>query len=164
MLRAGGGAVTDRIFNLRERDVPPAEDSPAGHEFGWEMAGRSLGATLTGMGLYELPPGQRLWPYHYELSREEWLIVVEGEVTLRTPSGESVLRSGDVVCFPVGEKGAHSVRNDSSAPARFVMPSSRSEDGFVAIRPDSKTAFVVGAGFHAVLSLDGERGFWDGEA
>ena len=44
------------------------------------------------------------------------------------------------------------------------MPSSRSADGFVAIRPDSKTAFVVGADFRAVLSLEAERAFWDGEA
>ncbi len=68
--------------------------------------------SLTGFGVYELEPGEATWPYHFELNEEEWLIVVAGEVTLRTPDGERILRVGDVVCFPAGAAGAHAMRND----------------------------------------------------
>ena len=40
------------------------------------------------MTVYELPPGQSICPYHYELGDEEWLIVLAGRPTLRTPEGE----------------------------------------------------------------------------
>ena len=54
------------------------------------------------------------------------------------------------------------MRNDSAAVARFAMPSSWAES-FVAIRPDSNTAFVVGPGFRRVLPLGEDVPFWDGE-
>ena len=48
--------------------------------------------------------------------------MVSGELTVRTPEGESVLRAGELACFPPGAAGAHAVRNDSAATARFAMP------------------------------------------
>ena len=48
------------------------------------VAGESLGASL-----YELPPGQRTFPYHYELGNDELPVVVSGRPTLRTPDGEN---------------------------------------------------------------------------
>lgn len=127
------------------------------------MIGRDVGAKLTGASLYELPPGEKGSPYHYELHREEWVLVVSGEVTLRTADGERILRPGDTVCFPVGEEGVHTMRNDSAEPARFLMPSSRPEDGYVAIRPESNTAVIVGPNFSTIVSLDITRDFWEGE-
>ncbi len=56
---------------------------------------------------------------------------------MRTPDGERVLRAGDVVCFPPGAEGAHAVRNDIEAVARFAMPSSWAGEGYVAVLPDS---------------------------
>jgi uncharacterized cupin superfamily protein len=38
--------------------------------------------------LYELQPGERSFPYHYEYGCEEWLLVVSGRPTLRTPDGK----------------------------------------------------------------------------
>jgi mannose-6-phosphate isomerase-like protein (cupin superfamily) len=54
-----------------------------------------------GASLYQLDPGDRVWPYHTHHSNEEWVLVVKGQPTLRTPDGEQQLREGDVACFPV---------------------------------------------------------------
>ena len=54
-----------------------------------------LGAELLGGSLYELEPGDRLGPYHTHHANEEWVIVVRGRPTLRTPEGERELREGD---------------------------------------------------------------------
>jgi uncharacterized cupin superfamily protein len=51
----------------------------------------------------EVEPGNKLWPYHTHYANEEWVIVLRGEPTLRTPEGEQVLEEGDVVCFPRGQ-------------------------------------------------------------
>ena len=56
--------------------------------------------------------------------------MVDGEVVVRTPKGDRALRTGDIACFPPGEEGAHQVRNDSDAVARFAMPSSWAGDGY----------------------------------
>lgn len=151
------------IFNLLE--VAVAEDARVrdGHRFLRTMLGQAAGARLTGFSLYELPPGQAAWTYHYELNREEWLIVVDGEVVVRTPGGDRTMQAGDVACFPIGADGAHQVRNASDAPARFAMPSSFAGDGYAAIRPDSNTALIVGPGFRQIVPLDDDLGYWDRE-
>jgi uncharacterized cupin superfamily protein len=123
--------------------------------------GRELGAQLLGCSLYELPPGERVCPYHLHWANEEWLIVVAGSPTLRTPEGERVLAVGDVVAFPEGDAGAHSVSNGSDAPARVAIFSTR-RHGSVTY-PDSDK---IGAGPpHERLYL--HRGdavdYWDGE-
>jgi uncharacterized cupin superfamily protein len=151
------------VFNLLDGEVSEEERVRDGHRFRRTMIGRLFGAKLTGLSVYELPPRQRAWAYHYELNREEWLLVVDGAVVVRTPSGDRVLAAGDVVCFPPGEEGAHQVRNESDAPARFAMPSSWAGDGYVAIRPDSNTALIVGPGFRRIVPLDDDLEYWDRE-
>src|SRR5689334_13365623 len=142
LVRLGINGLTDRIFNLLELSLPQRDDE--GHNFRRLFLGESVGAERTGFAVYELAPGERAWPYHYELSVEEWLFVIDGELVLRTPAGESTLRSGDLVCFPVGPEGAHQMWNDSVASVRFAMPASGPDGAYayVAIRPDSNTAYV----------------------
>lgn len=151
------------VVNLLTCEV--AEDARVrdGNRFRRAMLGQDAGARLTGFSVYELPPAETAWAYHYELNREEWLVVVEGEVVVRTPKGDHTLRAGDVVCFPVGAEGAHQVRNDSGEVARFAMPSSWAGEGYVAVRPDSNTALVVGPGFRQIVPLDESLGYWDRE-
>ena len=96
---------------------------------------RVLGSAATAMYIYDLSPGESACPYHYEYE-EEWLLVVDGEIVLRTPDGERVLERGDLVCFPPGAAGAHKVTNRSDAPARTMM-FSNSRVPAVSVYPDS---------------------------
>jgi uncharacterized cupin superfamily protein len=87
------------------------------------------------VNVFELPAGEALCPYHYEYE-EEWLLVLEGELVLRTPQGEQRLTRGALVPFPAGPEGAHKVRNDGPEKARALMFSSAREPA-VAVYPDS---------------------------
>jgi uncharacterized cupin superfamily protein len=82
--------------------------------------GQQTGATRVGASLWEVPPGQAAYPYHYHLAEEEILILLEGTLALRTPAGWRDLEQGEVVCFPVGEEGAHQVVNRTGSTARFL--------------------------------------------
>ena len=62
-----------------------------------------------------------------EFGDEEWLLVLAGTPTLRTPDGERVLRAWDVAAFVRGEAGAHEVRNDTEEPARVAMLSTAAD-------------------------------------
>jgi uncharacterized cupin superfamily protein len=103
--------------------------------------GEVLGGTLWGGTLYELAPGESVCPYHWHFGEEEWVLVVSGTPTSRTPDGERVLSPWDVAAFPAGELGAHQLRNDSSEPARLVMFSTAS-DPEVCVYPDSNEVGV----------------------
>jgi uncharacterized cupin superfamily protein len=94
---------------------------PDGFRAGQARFGSELGARRTSTTVYELPPGQAVCPYHYEHGEEEWLLVVGGRPSVRTPAGTRQLAPHELMFFPTGPDGAHQVRNDSDAPARVVM-------------------------------------------
>ena len=73
------------------------------------------------MSVYELPPGQAICPYHYEYGEDEWVVVLAGRPSVRTPEGTEELEPWDAVFFPKGPDGAHQIRNDSDEPARVLM-------------------------------------------
>ena len=154
-----------RVFNLFDAEVaPPMENMPEGHRFAALSLSDNLGAKLTGLSVYELPPGEACWPYHFELNEEEWLVVVSGELMLRTPEGERELRAGDVACFPSGPEGAHAVRNDGPGTARFVMPSSVAQLGDATVYPDSGKFKLSGPGGFNHRGWLGEHiEYWEGE-
>jgi uncharacterized cupin superfamily protein len=151
------------IVNLLALELEAYDEGPVGRRFSMRPVGRDVGASLTGMSVYELEPGQATWPYHFELTEEEWLIVIDGEVTLRTPDGARVLHAGDTACFPAGVAGAHEVRNTSAARARFAMPSSGERYGGATVYPDSGKYRISGPGFRHRARLGEQLDYWEGE-
>jgi uncharacterized cupin superfamily protein len=99
--------------------------------------GETLGAEKLGGTVYLIEPGQRICPYHWHFGDEEWVIVLDGTVTLRTPDGERELARGDVVAFRTGPGGAHDVRGSSEEAARVLMMSTLS-DPEICVYPDSE--------------------------
>ncbi|HEX3268034.1 MAG TPA: cupin domain-containing protein [Gaiellaceae bacterium] len=141
----------------RERD---------GYRWRATSIGQAIGASLVGATLYELPPGEKSFPYHYEWGNEEWLLVVAGLPTLRTPEGEHELEAGDVVCFPEGPEGAHQVLNATEEPVRIVFLSTKRFPA-VALYPDSDKLGIWLAGEGKQDSLivrrDSAVDYWEGE-
>jgi uncharacterized cupin superfamily protein len=152
-----------KIFNLHGDAWDRTEERE-----GWRSkdawVGRRIGAELIGGSLYELEPGDRLWPYHTHHANEEWLIVVRGEPTLRTPEGEQTLREGDVVCFPRGKDGAHQVRNPTDSSIRVLMLSTMLAPEIVEYLDTGKVAARSAAGKLIMLSRPGPPvDYWEGE-
>jgi uncharacterized cupin superfamily protein len=110
-----------RRVSLTDPTFEHDDDEPDGFRAGMFRFGGQLGATDTGASLYELPPGEAICPYHYEYGEEEWLLVMSGRPSVRTPEGTEELKPLDMVFFPMGPDGAHQVRNDSDEPARVLM-------------------------------------------
>jgi uncharacterized cupin superfamily protein len=152
-----------KIFNLQGDEWDGREDRT-----GWRMQGASvgerIGAELIGGTMYELAPGNRLWPYHTHHANEEWLLVIRGTPTLRTPEGEEDLEEGDVVCFPRGKDGAHQVRNRTDAPIRVLMLSTLINPEIVEYLDTGKIGTRDADGERIFLSRPGPGvDYWDGE-
>ena len=125
------------------------------------VAGENLGASL-----YELPPEEKTFPYHYELGNDELLVVVTGHPTLRDPDGERELKPGDCVLFPSGPEGAHQVINRSSEPARVLLVSNFALPR-AAVQPDSRKMMIRWSREpedSRWFRLDEAAEYWEGEA
>ena len=151
-------------FNIFDGELELERDRPG---YSWRRAsvGQKLGGQKLGASLYELQPGEKTFPYHYEYGIEEWLLVVSGRPTVRMPVGEHELRPGDVVCFPEGPEGAHQVRNGTDEPIRILIASTK-ELPRATVYPDSdKISIWTGNDADPVrlFQIESAVDYWDGE-
>jgi uncharacterized cupin superfamily protein len=159
--------------------MPPinAEDlswtTPDAGKGAWrrKQLGAATGGEELGCSLYELPAGERSWPYHYHTAKEGALYVLSGEGTLRLDDETHPLRPGEYAAFPANESGAHRVVNDGDDPLRYLVVSTMREPD-VTLYPDSeKFGVYVGSppGGDAERSLSGyyrlgdDVDYWEGE-
>ena len=152
-----------KVFNLNGDTWDRVEERP-----GWRSkdawVGAHVDAELIGGSMYELEPGDRLWPYHTHHANEEWIIVLRGRPTLRTPEGEQELGEGDVVCFRRGKDGLHQVRNATDEPIRVLMLSTLIAPDLVEYPDSGKVGARSVAGERVLLSRPGPiLDYWDGE-
>ena len=129
--------------------------------------GRQLGSRDLGASLWEVPPGEAAYPYHYHLAEEEMIIVFAGNPRLRTPEGWQLLEEGDVVSFPIGEKGAHQLVNDGPETAQ-VLSLSTQPGAEICVYPDSGKVGAYGdrpdgEGMAKLFRLDDAVDYWEGE-
>ncbi|HZQ88791.1 MAG TPA: cupin domain-containing protein [Gaiellaceae bacterium] len=93
--------------------------------------------------MYELAPGDAT-RYHWHAGEEEWLLVLEGAPTLRTPDGERVMTPWDLALFPRGEAGAHQLRNDTEEQVRAAFFSSASDPEVVGYPDEGRIGVIAG--------------------
>jgi uncharacterized cupin superfamily protein len=150
--------------NVWEVECEYPEGDPEGYRAGLARLGPLVGGAMLGATVHELPPGQSNCPYHYHYGEEEWLLVLEGPVVLRTPEGERKLASGETVCFPDGPAGAHKLTNRGQAVARLLLFSTQGVPS-VAVYPDSdKIGVWTGNREDSLLTRRAARvGYYDGE-
>jgi uncharacterized cupin superfamily protein len=152
-----------KVFNLHGDEWDRGEDR-AGWRSRDAWVGRRIGAELIGGSLYELERGERLFPYHTHEANEEWLLVVRGRPTLRTPEGEHELSEGDVVAFPRGEAGLHQVRNRTDAAIRVLMLSTLTMPEVVHYPDSGKFGVRNAKGERVMMTRPGAiLDYWDGE-
>jgi uncharacterized cupin superfamily protein len=128
--------------------------------------GRQTGSEKLGLSLWELPPGEAAYPFHFHLAEEEIVVLLEGRPSLRTPAGWREMEEGEVACFRVGEEGAHQIVNRTEQPVRFLAMSNQQPD--IVVRPDSRSLSVVerrpeGGGLTRHFSMDDGGGYFDFE-
>jgi uncharacterized cupin superfamily protein len=155
------------VPNLHEPEFDQERDQP-GFECRRAYLGRQAGSRRLGASLWELRPGQAVYPYHYHLAEEELLFVISGRPSLRTPGGWRDLEEGEVVAFLVGEEGGHQLVNRSDEPARVLVISNAGMPE-ICIYPDSGKLGAyddppAGSGLRELFRLDDSVDYWEGES
>ena len=147
-------------MNLFDAELQLDDDDPPGYRTAYLRTAEALGAEHCRLNVFELPPGQSVCPYHYESAEEEWIVVVSGRPTLRTPEGETELRPWDCAFCPAGEAGAHKVTNNTDEPARIFIWSNHSHPG-TSVYPDSNKVGAWPPG--KLFKLDDAVDYFEGE-
>jgi uncharacterized cupin superfamily protein len=153
-----------RRVNVNTTALETDDRDPEGYRVSGLKVSQNIGAKTMAGSVYEVPPGQANCPYHYEFD-EEWLLVLDGTITVRHPGGEEELGAGDLVCFPGGPEGAHKLTNRGQGTARMLIVSTRNMPQ-VAVYPDSDKVGIWSdddtstALFRRASAVD----YYDGEA
>jgi uncharacterized cupin superfamily protein len=84
------------------------------------MLGDALGLTTFGVNLTTLRPGAASALRHWHLRQDEFVFVLEGQLTLVTDEGEQTLGPGTCAGFPGGVANGHHLVNRSSMPATYI--------------------------------------------
>jgi uncharacterized cupin superfamily protein len=151
--------------NIYQPDFDEPRDRE-GFRAGRARIGRQAGTRDLGASLWEIPPGQAGYPYHYHLAEEELIVVLSGRLRLRTQDGWRPLAEGDVVSFRTGEEGGHQVVNDGDDPARMLAISTQRPD--IVVYPDSRKLGAFervpeGGGLYELFRLEDAVDYWEGE-
>jgi uncharacterized cupin superfamily protein len=81
-----------------------------------------------GVNLMSLPPGKWSSQRHWHSHEDEFVYVLEGELTLVEDEREVVLRAGECAAFPKGTGNGHHLQNRSGSVARYIEVGSRHPD------------------------------------
>jgi uncharacterized cupin superfamily protein len=90
------------------------------------VLGDPLGLSNFGVNLTTLAPGASSALRHWHSRQDEFVYVVEGELTLVTDAGETLLTPGMCAGFPQGVADGHRLINRSDRPASYLEVGDRS--------------------------------------
>jgi uncharacterized cupin superfamily protein len=131
-------------------DYPAPHDVPCRQRKRTRL-GDAFGLSQFGVNLLELPPGSWSAQRHWHERQDEFIYVLEGEVTLVTSEGETLLKPGMIAGFRAGVANGHHLTNRSKAVARVLELGTRTDEE-TARYPDIGMIYREGEGY---LTADG---------
>ena len=90
-----------------------------------QCLGDAGGLSDYGVNLMRLPPGNWSSQRHWHTLEDEFVYVLEGELTLVEDDGEIVLHAGDCAAFPKGTGNGHHLINRNAKVALYLEVGSR---------------------------------------
>lgn len=146
---------------LRAADVPARRATVYPPRYAGEVAGREkralgdrFGLRQYGVNLTTLAPGAWSAHRHWHEQEDEFVYVVDGELTLIDDAGEHVLTAGMCAGFKAGLANGHHLVNKSGRPASYIEVGSRA-DNETAHYPEADMEFRKRGGVASVVHKDG---------
>jgi uncharacterized cupin superfamily protein len=108
-------------------DLPEQSGSGYPEPYKSRVAGRHkrrlgdhAGLKNYGVNLTRLDPGAESSMRHWHTKQDEFIYVIEGEVTLVTDAGRQKLAAGMAAGFPAGKADGHQLVNETTKPVRYL--------------------------------------------
>ena len=103
---------------------PPKFSAPCAERLRQRL-GEAGGLVDFGVNLMRLPPGNWSSQRHWHSHEDEFVFVIEGELTLIEDEGETLLCAGDCAAFAKGSGNGHHLINRSGEMAVYLEVGSR---------------------------------------
>ncbi len=117
--------------------------------------GDAVGLTHFGVNYTVLPPGTWSAFRHWHQNEDEFVYILEGEVTLVSDEGEQLLTAGMAAGFPAGEPNGHQLINNSSNDVVFLEVGNRTPEDIVKY-PDMDLMLTKQPGNHQYTDRNGK--------
>lgn len=119
----------------------------------YQRVARDLGITEFGVNLSRLPPGVWSSQRHWHTHEDEFVWMLEGEVTLvedplAEDGGAKVLKAGDCMGWKAGAQNGHCLQNRSDRDAVYLEVGSRRPDTDACDYPDIDMVAKAGEPFY----------------
>lgn len=111
--------ATSSVPVRRGSGYPAPYDQPCTERVRQPVA-RSSGLTHFGVNLTVIPPGGWSSQRHWHSHEDEFVWILEGELTLISNDGEEILHAGDCAAFKAGDPDGHHLVNRSPHAARIL--------------------------------------------
>lgn len=137
-------ALDPRTVTPRRGTLYPDKFKPlvAGREK--RALGNALGLVNFGVNLVKLEPGAQSALRHWHSQQDEFVWMLEGELTLVTGEGPQLLKTGMCAGFPKGKADGHHLVNKSGKDAWYLEVGDRSAgDAVVYPDDDMRAAFIA---------------------
>jgi uncharacterized cupin superfamily protein len=109
-----------------------------------QALGNAAGLTQFGVNRTVLKPGAASSVRHWHVQEDEFVYVLEGELTLIENEGETILHAGDAAGFKANVANGHQLVNRSTHDAVYLEVGTRSK-GEIAHYVDADLALSYGA-------------------
>jgi uncharacterized cupin superfamily protein len=109
----------------------PAKPDPELGTYWAALFSDTGGLTQFGAFLEVLAPGSKSSHQHWHECEDEFVYMLEGEVTLVEGDCEVMMRPGDAATFKAGVALGHRLENRAAAEARYLVVGTRSPDDVV---------------------------------
>ena len=107
--------------------------------------GDHAGLKNFGVNLTRLDPGAESSMRHWHTKQDEFIYVLEGEVTLVADAGRQKLKAGMAAGFPAGRADGHQLVNETRRPVVYLEIGDRTPgDGATYSEADLAARFVDG--------------------
>ena len=93
--------------------------------------GDAVGITQFGVNLVELGPGDMSAQRHWHETEDEFVYMLDGELTRVTDEGERILAAGLCAGFPAGKASGHHLINRGKTVARYLEVGTRVKNDVV---------------------------------
>ena len=112
------------VPELTGTGYPPQFNAPCADRIRQRL-GNAGGLRDFGINLMRLPPGNWSSQRHWHNHEDEFVYVLEGELTLIEDEGETLLRAGDCAAFAKDTGNGHHMINRSRTTAVYLEVGSR---------------------------------------
>jgi uncharacterized cupin superfamily protein len=137
---------------LDPKDLPEQSTTGYPEPYKSRVAGRHkrrlgdhAGLKNFGVNLTRLDPGAESSMRHWHTKQDEFIYVLEGEVTLVADAGRQKLKAGMAAGFPAGRADGHQLVNETGRPVVYLEIGDRTPgDGATYSEADLAARFVDG--------------------